>query len=65
MMQRTYFPSIANRPSLLLRVQEHLQRARADDGFERASRLPLLRLAAAVLVALLALGTASGLIAAS
>ncbi len=65
MMQRTYFTSFGGRPSLLLRMQEQLQRARGDDGFEHASRLPLLRLAAAVLVALLALGTASGLIAAS
>jgi hypothetical protein len=64
MTQRTYFTSFGSRPSLLLRVQEQLQRVRGDDAFERASRLPLLSLAAAVLVALLALATASGLVAA-
>jgi hypothetical protein len=64
MTQRTYFTSFGSRPSLLLRVHEQLQRVRGDDAFEHASRLPLLSLAAAVLVALLALATASGLVAA-
>lgn len=45
-----------------MRFQEQLLRWRFD-AVEAPSRLPLLRLALAVLVALLALGTAGGLIA--
>jgi hypothetical protein len=40
-----------------------MQLYRARDDIERHNRLPLLRLAAAALLALLALGTAGGLIA--
>jgi hypothetical protein len=55
------FAPEVNAPPWLPRLLMQLHRAR--DDFERHSRLPLLRLAAAVLLALLALGTAGGLIA--
>jgi hypothetical protein len=63
MTQRLTLTSIASLPRLLLSFQEQLSNLRADP-LEQTSRLPLLRLAVAVLVALLALGTAGGLLAA-
>jgi hypothetical protein len=63
MTQRLTSTSIAGLPRLLLSFQEQLLQMRFDP-LEQTPRLPLLRLAAAVLVALLALGTAGGLLAA-
>jgi hypothetical protein len=60
MSQRTFFSRDAHSPRWLRRLQAQLRWARADAP--EMNRLPLLRLAGAVLVALLALATASGLI---
>ena len=61
MAHRTFIPTSACSPHWWHRLHEQLRWMRADA--QHLSRLPLLRLAAAVFVALLALGTASGLIA--
>lgn len=61
MAHRTFIPSAAHAPQWLHRLHVQLRWLRAD--VRQMNRLPLLRLAGAVLVALLALGTASGLIA--
>jgi hypothetical protein len=61
MAHRTFIPSAAQAPQWLHRLHVQLRWLRAD--VRQMNRLPLLRLAGAVLVALLALGTASGLIA--
>jgi hypothetical protein len=64
MAHRTYITSEAQATQWLERLYVHWRAVRADflnDG-QQTSRLPLLRLAGAVLVAVLALATASGLI---
>ncbi len=61
MAHRTFITTAAHTPQWLHRLHVQLRWMRADA--QHLSRLPLLRLAAAVFVALLALGTASGLIA--
>lgn len=61
MAHRTFIPSAAHAPQWWHRLHVQLRWLRAD--VRQMNRLPLLRLAGAVLVALLALGTASGLIA--
>jgi hypothetical protein len=60
MSQRTFLSPDAHSPQWLRRLQVQLRGARADAP--EMNRLPLLRLAGAVLVALLALAAASGLI---
>ena len=63
MAHRTFITSQAHATQWmdrLHRLHVHLRWARAD--WRQMNRLPLLRLAGAVLVALLALATASGLI---
>jgi hypothetical protein len=60
MSPRTFLPRDAHAPQWLRRLQAQLRWARADAP--EMNRLPLLRLAGAVLVALLALAAASGLI---
>ncbi len=59
MAHRTFIATSASSPHWWHRLHEQLRWMRADA--QQTSRLPLLRLAAAVLVALLALATASGL----
>jgi hypothetical protein len=61
MAHRTFLTAESPGPHWLHRLHVQLRWMRAD--VRQTSRLPLLRLACAVLVALLALGTASGLIA--
>jgi hypothetical protein len=61
MAHRTFVHSAAHAAPWLHRLHLRLRSLRADA--QRTHRLPLLRLAGAVLVALLALGTASGLLA--
>jgi hypothetical protein len=63
MAHRTFIPSAAHAPQWLHRLHVQLRWLRADVRQMNRLPLPLLRLAGAVLVALLALGTASGLIA--
>ena len=58
MAHHTFITAAARLPQWLHRLQVQLRWMRADT----MNRLPLLRLAAAVLVALLALATASGVI---
>jgi hypothetical protein len=60
MAHRTFFATEAHATQWLHRLHVHLRWARAD--FRQTNHLPLLRLAGAVLLALLALATASGLI---
>jgi hypothetical protein len=60
MAQRTFITSDNHLPPWLRRL--HVQLRWARDDAQHIDRLPLLRLAAAVLVALLALATAGGLI---
>jgi hypothetical protein len=60
MAHRTFITAAAHSPQWLHRLHVQLRWMRAD--VQQMNRLPLLRLAAAVLVALLALATASGLI---
>ena len=61
MAQRSFTTAAAHAPQWMHRLHVQLRWARAD--LQQTSRLPLLRLTAAVLVALLALATASGLLA--
>jgi hypothetical protein len=61
MAHRTFITPEAHSPQWLHRLHVQLRWMRAD--VRQMNRLPLLRLAGAVLVALLALATASGLIA--
>ena len=61
MAHRTFISSEAHATQWLHRLYVHLRWARVD--WRQMNRVPLLRLAGAVLVALLALATASGLIA--
>lgn len=61
MAHRTFITSEAHSPQWLRRLHVQLRWVRADSS--HANRLPLLRLTGAVLVALLALATASGLLA--
>jgi hypothetical protein len=61
MAHRSLISTAAHAPQWLHRLHVQLRWMRADD--RQMNRLPLLRLAGAVLVALLALATASGLIA--
>lgn len=61
MAHRTFVNSAAHAAPWLHRLHLRLRSMRADA--QQTHRLPLLRLAGAVLVALLALGTASGLLA--
>ncbi len=61
MAHRTFITPTAHAPQWLHRLHVQLRWLRAD--VRQMDRLPLLRLAGAVLVALLALATASGLIA--
>jgi hypothetical protein len=60
MTHRTFIADAAHSPNLWHRLHLQLRWMRAD--VQQTTHLPLLRLAAAVLVALLALATASGLI---
>jgi hypothetical protein len=59
MAHRTFIAAAPSSPHWWYRLYVQLRWMRADA--QQTSRLPLLRLAAAVLVALLALATASGL----
>ncbi len=61
MAHRTDISAALHWPHWLHRLHVQLREVRAET--QHVLRLPLLRLAAAVLLALLALGTASGLIA--
>jgi hypothetical protein len=61
MAQRSFITAAAHAPHWWHRLHVQLHWVRAD--LQQTNRLPLLRLAAAVLVALLALATASGLLA--
>ena len=61
MAQRSLAPPAAPASQWLRRLQVQLRTVHAE--LQQMDRLPLLRLAAAVLVALLALAAASGLIA--
>lgn len=61
MAHRSFVPPAAPAPQWLRRVHVQFRSVRAD--VRQMNRLPLLRLAGAVLVALLALAIASGLIA--
>ena len=60
MTHRTFIADAAHPPHWWHRLQVQWRWMRAD--VQQMDRLPLLRLAAAVLVALLALATASGLV---
>ncbi len=60
MAHRSFVPPAATAPQWLRRLQVQLRWMRAD--VRQTNRLPLLRLAGAVLVALLALAMASGLV---
>jgi len=62
MTPRLFITTEAHLPQWLRRLHVRLHWLRVDS--RRTDRLPMLRLAGAVLVALLALATASGLIAA-
>ncbi len=62
MTHRTFIADTAHSPHWWHRLHVQWRWMRAD--VQQMDRLPLLRLAAAVLVALLALATASGLISA-
>ena len=60
MAHRTVIAATSHAPHWWQRLHVQLRSSRADA--QQMNRLPLLRLAAAVLLALLALATASGLI---